>query len=517
MPVPSAGALAEDVAAAGRNEKGLAAGEAGENEEQAWSDVVRRVEELFSSRDNTAGLTEALARDSLGFSGGKARSAWSCTAPFGEPVDFLGDIVSGLRPSPRSGRVRDTPDGTVPAYEELLQGEQLASEPRRDRGPAGPPLRSSSPPAAPAPSPSPPRLHTACRTPSSREGAGGEASSPPRGNGSQNLAPKATPRLAPAQRQRIAESGTQSHAGNPLGTEDEHFARLFGNFSEASGYQRDSSPVPTYMRPTRDSSPTPSYMTPARSSEPVSGSGDAPLSGPETPPGSCARRRQAPKAFICKVLPGSPERGPRGGPRGQFEVASLGLTERDAGTSSAELSERAPERAPEPPDVEAKVAYIDIPRHALKDFKTFARDVADEAKREIAADNPYVKALRRHRVELHTSGLIPDPAEEPSLAQQMSTEREALSLMTPLSTFRAASHDQSGPWPWRAACCVEDSAPPDVYHISTVTPRRAGAAAYLAAEREGWSTDECSRPAGLRTRDRSARRISDVFREGVKV
>lgn len=77
------------------------------------------------------------------------------------------------------------------------------------------------------------------------------------------------------------------------------------------------------------------------------------------------------------------------------------------------------------------VMYIHIPRHALKGFQSFARNVASECRRDNATDNPYVRALCNHRAELHHHSVIPCPTEAPSLAQQMGSEREALSVMMP--------------------------------------------------------------------------------------
>lgn len=88
-------------------------------------------------------------------------------------------------------------------------------------------------------------------------------------------------------------------------------------------------------------------------------------------------------------------------------------------------------RASAPPERES-VSYVHIPAHAKKDFQRFARNATEAARRATAADNPYVQALRRHRFELQASALLPDESDGQTMEQLMSTEREALALMTPV-------------------------------------------------------------------------------------
>lgn len=80
------------------------------------------------------------------------------------------------------------------------------------------------------------------------------------------------------------------------------------------------------------------------------------------------------------------------------------------------------------------VHYIHIPQHAVKDFRAFAKEVAAEACRDVATNNPYVQALNRHRAELQYP-IIPveegdAPKEQPTLEQLLSTQREALSTIS---------------------------------------------------------------------------------------
>lgn len=330
-------------------------------------------------------------------------------------------------------------------------------------------------------------------------------------------------------------------------TEEENFARLFGNADEPP---RKVPPRPVSCervesraahfdglaplrivscestgslseRPT--DSPLPTYVQPPRRADDKAASqqklGQRALGAADerrdwallAPPGSWAPQRgqppECPGPLFSRVLP-PPESDLKGGAKSKFRIARLGVTELARGSSTAS---QPPERAPEPPDQTMSVAYIDIPRHSLKDFKTFAKDVTAQVRREVAADNPYVKALCRHRAELQTCGIIPDPAEEPSLAQQMGTEREALSLMTPLLSLRAPGRSESMSW----RCCAEEQGADMSFLGSTPrTPQRAGASAYLAEVREESSTEEFDVTASVRPRDETVRRKeeqTDVF------
>lgn len=80
------------------------------------------------------------------------------------------------------------------------------------------------------------------------------------------------------------------------------------------------------------------------------------------------------------------------------------------------------------------VMYIHIPPHALRGFQSFARGVANECRRDNAADNPYVRALCNHRAELQSHSVVPRPTEAPSRCEREASEREALSLMMPTGT-----------------------------------------------------------------------------------
>lgn len=81
-----------------------------------------------------------------------------------------------------------------------------------------------------------------------------------------------------------------------------------------------------------------------------------------------------------------------------------------------------------------RVRYIHIPKHAVKDFRDFARDVAAQACRDVATNNPYVQALNKHRAELQSPlAAYSDPdftPEQPTLEQLLSTQREALSTIS---------------------------------------------------------------------------------------
>jgi len=76
-----------------------------------------------------------------------------------------------------------------------------------------------------------------------------------------------------------------------------------------------------------------------------------------------------------------------------------------------------------------RVRYIHIPKHALNDFRSFARDVAREATREVATQNPYVQALCRHREELQAPLVVPAQLTHQTKEQLLATQREALGVL----------------------------------------------------------------------------------------
>jgi len=78
---------------------------------------------------------------------------------------------------------------------------------------------------------------------------------------------------------------------------------------------------------------------------------------------------------------------------------------------------------------DTRVRYIHIPKHALSDFRSFARDVAREATREVATHNPYVQALCRHREELQAQLVVPAQLTHQTKEQLLATQREALGVL----------------------------------------------------------------------------------------
>jgi len=76
-----------------------------------------------------------------------------------------------------------------------------------------------------------------------------------------------------------------------------------------------------------------------------------------------------------------------------------------------------------------RVRYIHIPKHALNDFRSFARDVAREATREVATDNPYVQALCKHREEFQAQLVVPEQLTHQTKEQLLATQREALGVL----------------------------------------------------------------------------------------
>lgn len=90
------------------------------------------------------------------------------------------------------------------------------------------------------------------------------------------------------------------------------------------------------------------------------------------------------------------------------------------------------------PSKREHVRYLHIPRHSLKDFKSFARDAQVDAQCELAADNPYVRALINYRAEMQALALTPGSG-LPSVAQRLSTERENLSVLAPMQLKRTVA------------------------------------------------------------------------------
>lgn len=71
------------------------------------------------------------------------------------------------------------------------------------------------------------------------------------------------------------------------------------------------------------------------------------------------------------------------------------------------------------------VRYLHIPKHAMKDFRTFAQNAANEA---IAENNPYILALNSHRAKLHPS-LVDTPRTVPTRMQQLATDPGSLARL----------------------------------------------------------------------------------------
>merc|ERR1719265_2665786 len=77
--------------------------------------------------------------------------------------------------------------------------------------------------------------------------------------------------------------------------------------------------------------------------------------------------------------------------------------------------------------------YLQIPNHALRGFRRFARDLAVKLRKDCATENPYVQALREHRAELQatvfdpTGEAIPDSL--PSLLAMRSCEGGGLAML----------------------------------------------------------------------------------------
>lgn len=97
--------------------------------------------------------------------------------------------------------------------------------------------------------------------------------------------------------------------------------------------------------------------------------------------------------------------------------------------NSASMETSRPERSCLHVPPKSEVRYISIPKHALSDFRDFAKDVAREATREVAASNPYAQALSRHREELETPLVVETVTKE----QQLGIQREALCVLKAVS------------------------------------------------------------------------------------
>lgn len=356
------------------------------------ADLLKRVEQLFSSPKDFGLLTDALTRDCPSSAHGEVRSAWRAAMAIGCEEGESGGRVGDLHP--REEKIDSRSD-------------RVGAQPRDGPAMRRPPLVRN-----PSSSPPPPPLLKA---------PGG-----PRG---------------PLARQDSQAPSLPSAPSTPRCPR------------EATGNMM------------------PSYTPPSRA-DIIGGISTPESSSPPRPGPLHADGKILPTPAGCGTEVPSAEKGGRAGKKQSFRVARLGVpSPRRAG-----LARQPPECAPEPRDQGSAVSYIHIPRHSLQDFQSFARSVAAEARRETATDNPYVQALRKHRAELQTYSVIPSPMEEPSLEQQMSTEREALSLITPimrpvdLSTRPSASARVSTSWPgddeqvhgagcisWR--CCATDQAP----------------------------------------------------------
>lgn len=117
------------------------------------------------------------------------------------------------------------------------------------------------------------------------------------------------------------------------------------------------------------------------------------------------------------------------------QVAHKLVSLQKPGPNNNGSSSRASSKPCRLPSKREHVRYLHIPRHSLKDFKSFARDAHVEAQCELAADNPYVRALVNYRAEMQALALTPGSG-LPSVAQRLSTERENLSVLSPLQLKR---------------------------------------------------------------------------------
>jgi len=320
------------------------------DDEEVWTDLVKKVDELFSSPENFAALSDAVARDCPPSAQGEVRSAWR-SAMATRSADGGGGRISNVHPR----------EGT----ESLREGR--AGIQARD----GPAMRRPPLVRKPSSSPSPP-LNSVPSGPRGGEFARQNSQAP-----SLPSVPL-TPRCPREATRNMMPSYTPPFRADIVG-----------------GISSNVSPSPLHLGPQQvDDRILPTLAGAGKDIEQLADQG----------------------GFACT--------------KQSFRVARLGVP---SPPSWSGASRQAPECAPEPRDQSTSMSYIHIPRHSLQDFQSFARSVAAEARRETATDNPYVQALRKHRAELQTYSVIPNPMEEPSLAQQMGTEREALSLITPVT------------------------------------------------------------------------------------
>eukprot|EP00929_Paragymnodinium_shiwhaense_P045003 TRINITY_DN23050_c0_g1_i1.p1 TRINITY_DN23050_c0_g1~~TRINITY_DN23050_c0_g1_i1.p1 ORF type:complete len:594 (+),score=116.35 TRINITY_DN23050_c0_g1_i1:88-1782(+) len=108
---------------------------------------------------------------------------------------------------------------------------------------------------------------------------------------------------------------------------------------------------------------------------------------------------------------------------------------------------RPPEESPEPLSTTSAraeaVNYIQIPSNSFEEFRSYARGLRQELRRDTVSHNPFVQALCKHRLELGQDDLAAGGLqEEASVAQRLGTEREALSMLSPMSP-RIESHPAS--------------------------------------------------------------------------
>jgi hypothetical protein len=87
----------------------------------------------------------------------------------------------------------------------------------------------------------------------------------------------------------------------------------------------------------------------------------------------------------------------------------------DVGVPAQDTTERSERR---------QLLHLEIPEEDVKDFRTFAKELAAHLRVECAATNPYVKALVTHRVEMGLNGMDLQSDEKPqSLAMKLATQR----------------------------------------------------------------------------------------------
>jgi len=113
---------------------------------------------------------------------------------------------------------------------------------------------------------------------------------------------------------------------------------------------------------------------------------------------------------------------PGGGASKGFAAARLGIP----AASASSTGSGAEETRGQGQEDQKSVRYLHIPKHAMKDFRTFAQNVANEA---VTVSNPYVRALCNHRAQLQTS-LLEDSPEDQTLQQRMATNPESLTMLS---------------------------------------------------------------------------------------